>query len=926
MHLWSFVVAPSVWSVLFASNHNRPHTRVQQQQQQQHSTVRRLFWTTTPPAVRRTTFVLASPEEPPAEPPSRSRTTVLLDSNATVANGDTTTTTTTKATSSSSSSNVSSSSSSQSSVSESTTMEPATVSDHSFIGNNLDETSNKVNDNDEMDDSPTNTSPYNLSDWLNQIYVDLEQPGLYNRYVTPSLRFSVVTPPTRNGTSTWMDPHSYYQDDKDTTANTEKPLAVFLPGLDGYGLSAARHQYDDLARTFECWRLVVLPEDRTPFGELVNHICDFVVDLASPSSTTTNAKNHIRPVTLIGESCGGLVAAAVALQLEQRYGGSSSTSTSDDQDKEPQPRRKTNQKKQKNPYLQGLVLVNPATSFDQTNWDALVPLLTALPSSSSQDNNNNNQNNLTPYGVVGSLILAALIPDSEQRQQILSAITSLPTFPPRNLQDLQDNWGAMQASFQITEERLPADVLQFRVSEWVDVGDAIVRPRWSLLRPLPTLLVVGEQDALLPSAQEATRLASAEYLPHAETLKVPNRGHFVLDNAVNLTEAILYSQIDPLDWKGEGTITTTSSKTTKKKKRYDPIVDWKRPSSEAIETYVQQQVRPLQRAFSPVFFSTDAKGKRWRGLSKLPQMHFAQNGQAGSSSTTTANRPLLLVGNHQLLAVDLGLLLTELYQQQGWLPRGLAHPVSFTPTSNEFAAELLGRTPGLTGPNRNAGPTAAFQTFGAVQVSPRNYYRLMQTGQPTMLFPGGAREALTGGRSDYPLFWPDKTDFVRTAVKFNATIVPFSAVGMAESAQLVLTYEQLQRVPFLANALANATTSPTDNKDDETGSGTSASRRRRMSARMDATNETDLQADLVLPTLPARNYFLFGPAMDTSAIDHKDLNACQTLYDQLQEQVRTGLDDLLEARKDDPFANTPRRVLYEQVWGKQAPTFSVDKL
>jgi hypothetical protein len=47
----------------------------------------------------------------------------------------------------------------------------------------------------------------------------------------------------------------------------------------------------------------------------------------------------------------------------------------------------------------------------------------------------------------------------------------------------------------------------------------------------------------------------------------------------------------------------------------------------------------------------------------------------------------------------------------------------------------------------------------------------MESGQDVLLFPGGAKEALNGNKS-YPLYWPDKVDFVRTAAKFNATIVP----------------------------------------------------------------------------------------------------------------------------------------------------------
>lgn len=61
--------------------------------------------------------------------------------------------------------------------------------------------------------------------------------------------------------------------------------------------------------------------------------------------------------------------------------------------------------------------------------------------------------------------------------------------------------------------------------------------------------------------------------------------------------------------------------------------------------------------------------------------------------------------------------------------------------------------------------------LGAVEVNPRNFYRLLQTGQAVLLFPGGVREALHGKNEDYQVYWPEKTDFVRVAARFNATIV-----------------------------------------------------------------------------------------------------------------------------------------------------------
>ncbi len=100
---------------------------------------------------------------------------------------------------------------------------------------------------------------------------------------------------------------------------------------------------------------------------------------------------------------------------------------------------------------------------------------------------------------------------------------------------------------------------------------------------------------------------------------------------------------------------------------------------------------------------------------------------------------------------DLRIIFAELFEQKGIAPRGLAHPIAFTGTQLN---EIGGRTPGILRSRRGA--NSEIYEFGAIPVTPKNYYRLMQSGQAGLLFPGGAKETLTG-RKDYPLFWPTRT-------------------------------------------------------------------------------------------------------------------------------------------------------------------------
>jgi len=252
---------------------------------------------------------------------------------------------------------------------------------------------------------------------------------------------------------------------------------------------------------------------------------------------------------------------------------------------------------------------------------------------------------------------------------------------------------------------------------------------------------------------------------------------------------------------------------------------------------------------------------------------------------------------------DLALILRELSLERDILPRGLAHPIAV----GQQPQNELGRTPGLVNDEGFNGFSGNFQKYGAVKVTPRNFYRLLQTNQDVLLFPGGAREAMSG-RRDYALQWPEKVDFVRVAARFNAIIIPFSAIGMVDSAKTVLDYEDVWRVPFLRDLAKRASANVT-------------------AARFDEKDEDEIiGAPIALPSVPARNYFLFGKPVDTSNVDPKNRAQCTRVYQEVKASVKNGIDDLLQARKHDPFRDSLTRIPYEQVLRKSSPTFSTEIL
>lgn len=326
-------------------------------------------------------------------------------------------------------------------------------------------------------------------------------------------------------------------------------------------------------------------------------------------------------------------------------------------------------------------------------------------------------------------------------------------------------------------------------------------------------------------------------------------------------------------------------------KEYDPITDWIPPPPNVVQQTIKERIKPLRRLTSPVFFSTDTTGRRVRGLGYLP-----------------SNRPLLIVGNHQLGGIDIWLIVPELIQQRNMFVRGLGHPVIF----QDEQAHLKGGPTFLPDTGKQ-GTFGLYQRFGAVMATPRNLYKLLASGgsEAILHFPGGAREAYHGKKEAYQLFWPTKLDFVRMAAKFNATIVPLAGIGAADSVYFFADPDALLNLPLGLNKVVENSFLTVQ-----------------QAARFDQQDEPFIRPPpLVLPKLlPARHYFLFGKPFDTYTMDPKDKKACRKLYQDVQAELNHGLEDLVRARQQDPFQDSFSRFAYEQVTGKQAPTFSVKEL
>lgn len=355
-------------------------------------------------------------------------------------------------------------------------------------------------------DKSTNYAPSlkEIKTGMDQMYQDLvDQPGSVTKRLSPTLQFSYVSPPDINGTSTWRSSSSGSSASSSSSTSEvppqdqSKPIVIYLPGLDGTGISAFNHQFDDMAQAFELWRLIIDTQDRSEFRQLLAKVVGFVEELS--------VNNTDREVVLVGESFGGVLASAVALNLQKRQ---------------------ESRKGYSNP-LKGLCLVNPATAFHETNWDTIVPLLASLQYLGNRNTNQTTNTTPTPYSVAGGMALSYLMPDNDQLGRIGEVVMSAAgnVDPMEAVEDMMSLLG-------ILEERLPADTLKHRVNQWLAVSTNVVNARLKDLQ-LPTLVVAGDQDKIVPSDKEIKRLK--QVIPSCETLLVRGRGHFVLDENVNLT-------------------------------------------------------------------------------------------------------------------------------------------------------------------------------------------------------------------------------------------------------------------------------------------------------------------------------------------------------------------------------------------------------
>uniref|UniRef100_A0A7S0SGW0 Phospholipid/glycerol acyltransferase domain-containing protein n=1 Tax=Mantoniella antarctica TaxID=81844 RepID=A0A7S0SGW0_9CHLO len=662
--------------------------------------------------------------------------------------------------------------------------------------------------------------------------------------------------------------------------SSPRPLLLYLPGLDGTGF-AASPQFESLSQHFTLAALNIPVGDRTSFSGLVEKVVNFLeiqrevrAHTATADKRSDDSESQKEPEMRKGNSGKGAGAQPKVFLLGESMGGLLALGVS-----------------QARPDLvDRLVLVNPASSFDQSPWTVLGPLLPLLPPELYPG---------VPYALAPVLFdpvrvvqgsVAAAVAAAEARSlgsggpsalSALSALAETPTFeiagvsvadPAAGLTAAADELVYLLPAIGEIAKIVPRDTLAHRLSV-ISEGCAMINTDGVLeAMTTRTLAVMSDTDTLIPSKLEGERLQKSMPACSVETLEGSSHAA-LLEAGVDLTAVLRRNGFLPRELSDPPPLIREKALTP--------------PSPVDIEKAIES-LAMFRAIVSPVFFSTRADGRIIPGLDAVP--------------LGEGDRPVIFVGNHQTLAVDLGFLIQEFIQQRGVLIRGLTHPTVFANAAGNVGSD--------------ADFSKLLTTFGAVPVSGKNLYKLLAAGEAVLLFPGGVREAYKRRNEEYRLFWPSKPEFIRMAVRHGATIVPFAAVGGEDSIDIFADSTDIAKLPFGLGEAAMARTA-----------GMPQARAVDTRVTEDGGDAENFVQPLFVPKTPQRFYFKFGKPVGTAGLYKegfmKDDVAVQAMYDDVRGEVEGGIDWLLRRRGEDPFGDTGFRTLYEAAsGGKQAPTFN----
>uniref|UniRef100_J3KZU5 Serine aminopeptidase S33 domain-containing protein n=2 Tax=Oryza brachyantha TaxID=4533 RepID=J3KZU5_ORYBR len=486
-----------------------------------------------------------------------------------------------------------------------------------------------------------------------------------------------------------------------------------------------------------------------------------------------------------------------------------------------------------------LILVNPATSFAKTPLQAMLPLLEMVPSN---------------LPVITLPHLLRYFIGDPLKMAIVSIQTN--TSPQDTLQRFSENLSSILPLLSEFGRVVQMDTLLWKL-KLLKSGAEYANSHLHAVQAEVLLLASGNDN--LPPSGEADRLFKT-----LKTCKVryfrTSSDRLLMEESFNLLTVIKGSSM------------------YRQGKQRDAVTDFLPPTLSEFRRTYGVDFKLLHHLLSPVMLSTLRNGKIVRGLAGVPD-----------------KGPVLLVGYHQLLAMEITSMAEEFLREKKAVLRTLAHPVFFVGNFEILRQEI-----------------SFFDVvpmYGGVQVSPINTYRLFERDEFVLLYPGGIREALHRKDEDYQLFWPDQPEFVRMAAQFGVTVIPFGCVGEDDMLEIVLDYNDLKNIPFIRETIESF-------NQDCPGV--------RSTVKGEEGNQV-LHLPAVLPKVPGRLYYLFGKSIEMKGMGgvQRDRESANQLYLDIKSEVENIMSYLKRKREQDPYRSITARTLYQATWGAtaQIPTF-----
>ncbi|XP_017975081.1 PREDICTED: acyltransferase-like protein At3g26840, chloroplastic isoform X1 [Theobroma cacao] len=491
-----------------------------------------------------------------------------------------------------------------------------------------------------------------------------------------------------------------------------------------------------------------------------------------------------------------------------------------------------------------LVLSNPATSFSKSQLQPLIPLLEIMPDQFPLN---------LPY-------MLSLATGDPLRMLMDNFVKRGPL--PQTIGELSRDLVTMSSYLPVLADILPRETLRWKL-DLLKSGSACANSCLHAVKAQMLILCSG-RDQLLPSQEESQRLQKAT--PDCEIRMFEESGHFLfLEDSVDLVTIIKGATF------------------YRRGKHLDRVSDYMPPTPSEFKR-IYESFKWVVTATGPVMLSTLEDGKVVRGLAGIP-----------------SEGPVLFVGYHMLLGIEIIPFVVQLLTDRNILVRGIAHPALFV--------RVKDRRP----PEPELSNFDVLRVMGAVPVSPANFYKLMSSRSHALLYPGGVREALHRKGEEYKLFWPEQSEFVRMAARFGAKIIPFGVVGEDDIAEIILDYNDQMKIPWRREEIERVTN-------------------RSIKLRTDATGEVSNQQmhlPWMLPKFPGRFYYYFGKPIETEAMkaELRDKDKSRELYLHIKSEVERCLAYLKEKREKDPYRNLLSRLVYQATHGStsasQIPTFEL---